>query len=396
MRRMRYYKPDVLAMFYNRSEKYEIQTDEFEGRVCISSGYYRDCEGYLDVAFGFRACRNGEWAIAAYGPDLAKSSADEQQFWTGFEIADEKETLTDAVDPRFQKWFDRYIMGSWDVEDGPIASLDRVVQQVNALTRCVVDAPLFSSSNLRSLSFPQAENNHRYQDAHSEVYKVIIDGLNKDAISGLGDKLGIPVNPGGKTTLNALEKLLPCDSVRSAVRHPLDHVSKHRRLADHNERPEPQRFPAFEEFGNDMRAVVKGLEILRDDLAKRLDFNVARCEKRASAMESLPVFDERRPVQADYGIAKAFQMAGKQVVRVQAGQLMSVPGRHEGEALVLEFSDGSLMGIDVGTNISQILRDDAPTKPEDLHIRFYVTYVPPMLPFTASDDEAKGIVEVVD
>jgi hypothetical protein len=392
---MRYYKQDVLAMFYNKSEKYEIQTDEFEGRVCISPGYYPDCEGYLDVSFGFRACRNGEWAIAAYGPDLARATVDEQQLWAGFQIVDEQ-TLTDPIDSRFQRWHDRYIMGNWDVEDGPIASLDRVVAQVNAIAECVVNAPLFTSSNLRRLCFPFAENNHRYQDAHSEVYKLVIDGLSKQAITRLGDKIGIAVKPGDKTTLNALEMLFPSESVRSAVRKPLDQVATHRRLADHNERPAPQSFPAFEEFGKDMREVVEGLEILRDDLAKRLDVNVARCEKRASAMQDLPVFDERRPVQPNYGIVGAFQMAGKQVVRVQAGQLTSVPGRHESEALVLEFSDGSLMGIGVGTNITQILRDDAPTKAEDLHVTFYVTYVPPMLPFTAADDDAQSMVEVAD
>jgi hypothetical protein len=48
-------------MFYNESEKYSIQTDEFEGKVRIRDGY---CEGsdemYLNVSFGFRACKNGE------------------------------------------------------------------------------------------------------------------------------------------------------------------------------------------------------------------------------------------------------------------------------------------------------------------------------------------------
>ncbi len=140
-------------------------------------------------------------AVAAYGPDLAKASVDEQRLWTGFEILDGEKFTAEADDSRFRKWIDRYIMGSWDVEDGPIATLDRVVKQVNAIAECVVNGPLFKSSNIRTLCFPLAQNTHRYQDAHSEVYKLIIDGLNKEAITDLGVRLGIVVNPGDRRTL---------------------------------------------------------------------------------------------------------------------------------------------------------------------------------------------------
>jgi len=301
--------------------------------------------------------------------------------WIGFEIVGE-ETLTAVTDdPRYQRWVDRYLKGSWDVEDGPIATLDRVVQQVNAIAECVVNTPLFTTSDVRRLCFPLAQNTHRYQDAHAEVYKVIIDGLNKEAIKRLGDKLGITVKPGDKRTLDALEILFPRESVRSAVRFPLDHVSEQRRFGSHNERPLAQRFPAFEEFGKDIGAVIKGIEAVRDDLAERLNVDVGRCEERASAMRSLPVFDEGRPTQPNYGIARAFKMEGKHVKRVRTGALVSVLGRPEMEALVVEFSDGSIMSIEAATNISQIITEDAPIEPEALHITFHVTYVPAMLPY---------------
>ncbi len=56
---MRYYHSGVLAMFLSQSEKYSIQTDEFEGSVRIRDS----CPdgAYLSVDFGFRECRNGEW-----------------------------------------------------------------------------------------------------------------------------------------------------------------------------------------------------------------------------------------------------------------------------------------------------------------------------------------------
>lgn len=334
-----------------------------------------------NVAFGFRACRNGEWAIAAYGPDLDNASVDERRLWTGFEIVGEETFTAASDDPRFQKWVDRYLMGNWDVEDGPIAGLDAVVKQVNAIAECVVNAPLLTALDIRRVCFPSAQNTHQYQDAHAEVYRLIIDGLNKEAIRGIGDKLGITVKPGDKRTVDALEMLFPRESVQSAVRGPLDRVSEQRRLASHKERPPAQSFPAFEEIGNDIRAVVRGIETVRDDLAERLNVDVARCEERASAMRPLPIFDESRPTQPNYGIFPALEMQGKHVVRVRTGELVSVPGMAEAEALVLEFSDGSLMSIEAATTIAQAISEDAPIKPEALHIRFYVTYVPPMLPY---------------
>jgi hypothetical protein len=394
---MRFYRPEVLAMFHARSEKYRIRTDEFEGEVSVSDDHYRESAGYLNVSFGFRACTNGEWAVAAYAPDLDRATPDEQQLWTGFEITD-RNALTPVVDERFQKWRDRYIMGSWNIKDGPIVLLDRVVLQINAVTHCVVNAPLFNYSGFRMLCFPSAENNHRYQDAHSEVYKLVIDGLNKEAITKLGGKLGIAVKAGDKNTFNALEMLFPSDSVRAAIRKPLDQVSAQRRLADHKQRPAAQKFSAFAEFGKDMRALVEGFEILRDDLASRLNVNIARCEKRVSAMKGLPVFNPNRPPQPNYAIFPAFEMTGKQVTRVHAGELVAKPGRSESEeALILEFSDGSLMSIEAGANnLTDLLRHGEPVEQEQVHIRFYVTYVPPMLPFASTEDEPRSVMEVVE
>jgi hypothetical protein len=54
------------------------------------------------------------------------------------------------------------------------------------------------------------------------------------------------------------------------------------------------------------------------------------------------------------------------------------------EAIVLEFGDGSMMSIEAATNISQIVRDGSSTDQRDLHVTFYVNYVPPMLPFSAT------------
>jgi hypothetical protein len=117
----------------------------------------------------------------------------------------------------------------------------------------VVNAPLLKFEKIRNLCFPLAENSHRYQDAHGEVYKLIIDGLCKDALRRLGDVFTVPVKAGNDKTLVSLGKLLSSDAVRAAVLLPLEQVSKQRRLVGHNERPPSHGFRAFEEFGKDIR-----------------------------------------------------------------------------------------------------------------------------------------------
>ena len=71
---MRYYQPAVLAMFYSQSEKYWIQTDEFEGTVRIrddylkSQGSTRD-KTYLNAAMAHSPClqaRNPKAKLRVY------------------------------------------------------------------------------------------------------------------------------------------------------------------------------------------------------------------------------------------------------------------------------------------------------------------------------------------
>jgi hypothetical protein len=135
--------------------------------------------------------------------------------------------------------------------------------------------------------------------------------------------------------------------------------------------------------------------MLRDDLAHRLDVNIERCERRASALRSLPEFDPQRPPQPNYGIFPAFQMEGKRIRAVRAGEIVAAPGRSKSEeALVLQFDDGSMAAINAATNnLSDLVRSGGQINPEDVNIRFYLTYVPPMLPFSGVESESECAVK---
>jgi hypothetical protein len=290
-----------------------------------------------------------------------------------------EEDLSTPLDPRFSRWVERYIEGSWEVEDGPIARLDHVIRQINAVTECAVGLPLFTATDIRSLCFPAAENNHRYHDAHPEAYKFLQDSLSKEVIDRLGRKLGITVKSGDKWTLTALMQLFP-EGLRATMQSPLDVVAQQRRIADHKQRPAPAAFRAFETFGRDMEAVVRAMETLRDALAELLKLDVERCEARAQALKHLATLDPARPAKPNYGIFEARHLQGKQVIGVQAGYCIAKPGRPDGEALILELSDDSLLSIKAVTNIGQLIEEGGAITPEALHVAFDVTYVPPLRP----------------
>jgi hypothetical protein len=68
------------------------------------------------------------------------------------------------------------------------------------------------------------------------------------------------------------------------------------------------------------------------------------------------------------------------------------------EALILEFSDGSMMTLEFASNITQVV-EDVPVAPEAVHLRFHITQVPPMLPYrpgSAAPAAGDQIVEWVD
>lgn len=82
-----------------------------------------------------------------------------------------------------------------------------------------------------------------------------------------------------------------------------------------------------------------------------------------------------------YSINKAKFMIGKKVANVETGQRKSIKGVHESEAMILTFTDGSILGIETGSNAKNIELDTSfrkrkKIKAEDFHSDFHLTWVP--------------------
>lgn len=365
-----FFDQQALASYRNESDKYTLKTDHFEGRLEKSDT--NQSSDRLDIRFGYRTRINGDPALAVFLPDLDEVSANHQARWLGFLLQDSD--LADKPDPRFEMWKDRYLEGSWEVENGPLYHVEDTIQTINALCNEVVGKPLFEFSTNPILHFPAAQNTHAYQNAHKELYGYVIDGLDKATISLIGVHTSAHLNLSNENTLKAIKKVLPA-LVNSEFERALDTISRERRLAGHKVRPAAQSFQAFEQFTVDLEALVQGLKELLTVLEAALGMDSKIARKRQGAKAYLPRID--RPPMAHYSIAQLPAIQGKTVARVEFGFREPIEGVHQSEAIILHFTDGSSLGIDTGSNASNLASERDGLQAEDFHVDFMLKWVPP-------------------
>lgn len=377
-----YFSAEILAHYSNQSDKYTVEMDYFSGEIQTCSHHYQKSrestgQGIIFAKFGFRTRKNGDLALAVWMPDLNTSSSDELSKWKGFAV--QHDSFITGPDSRFEMWCQRYIEGNWNIENGAIAKLKDLVRKLNALTVCTVGSALFKFEDLSGLCFPTAQNNQRYHDAHSEAYKLLIDGLNKDTLLALGGKLGIPLkNPGSARTLNVLKELLP-ESLHDSIFKPFYLLSKNRGLADHHARPAAQQMEAFEQFDADLKNVVAALGLIKHCLASTLKVTVESCVKRREAMSvAYPSFDPNQKMEPNYSIWDISKVEGKKISRVEFGLREHNPRIHNSELIILYFDDDSSMAIHMGSNVVNLCDRHKELIPDDLNVSFVLDYVPPL------------------
>jgi hypothetical protein len=251
-----YFDQGVLAAYRNEPHRYRIESDYFEGSLHTTDEYFRELEVQgkteetVGIRFGYRTLRDGNLAIVAWLPDLYERSKTHIPRWSAFRL--ESSQWTTGEDERFENWLKRYIHGSWDVESGPIHQLQHAMQMINALTIEFVEIPLFRHEIDATLGFPAAENTHRYQDKHKELYGYFVDGLDKECISHIALRLKRKIKIGDKKTIDAIEEVFPNLRDSETFTTAISLISAQRRLASHSVRPPAENFPAFSQSTKDL------------------------------------------------------------------------------------------------------------------------------------------------
>jgi hypothetical protein len=373
-----YFDQQVLAAYRSEPHKYEIESDYFEGELSVTDSYYRELEAVgktdqnVNIKFGYRTLRDGNLALVAWLPDLFERSKSHVQRWSAFHLKN-PEWTTDR-DERFINWVRRYLEGDFDVDNGPLHYLSETVNVINGLTSELVGARLFTHELDQTLGYPAAENTHRYQDSHKALYGYLIDGLNKDCISRLAAKSGKSVTTGDKNTVQAITKLLPRLKTAKNFMPAVELISKERRLAAHGVRPPAEHFPAFSQFTKDLFLCLEALKELLAILEQEFSVDGEEALKRHEAKKWLPDID--RPPEGHFSIVQAASMTGKTIERVELGFRKEIKGVHGSEALIIHFTDGSIMGLESGSNAGNIVNKGNGLRPEDFHVDFVVHWVP--------------------
>lgn len=377
-----YFDQQVLASYRNEPDKYIIKSDYFEGELTVTSEYYDKLEKigksneYVSIRFGYRTLQNGDLVIVAWLPDLFEKSKGHIQKWSSFQLKNVE--WAKENDERFNNWILRYLEGSWDVDNGPLHYLGQKIKIINGLTIELVGVPLYKHEIDETLGYPAAENTHRYQDSHKVLYGYLIDGINKDCISRLATELGKNTKVGNKKTIKAITELFPDLEISSNFKPAVNRVSEQRRLASHGVRPPAEHYSAFSQFTKDLYLCLDAVKELLIVLEQNLGVNGKDMYKRYEAKKGLPRII--RPPEANYSIVQASRMIGKTVEKVEFGFREENECTHVSEALIIYFTDGSIMSLDTGSNVGNLTNEENRLNPESFHVDFIINWVPELPP----------------
>lgn len=376
-----FFDQQVLASYRNEPDKYEITSDNFEGTLTATDEYYRELETagktneYISIRFGYRTLRDGNLALMVWLPDLLEKSRHHARKWAAFRLDDAD--WTKERDERFENWIRRYVEGSFDVDNGPLFYLGQTIRIVNGLTSELVGIPLYKHElDPKQVCYPAGENTHRYEDAHKTLYGYLIDGLDKDCMSALGNKLGKTLKLDSKKTVDALTALFPDLKNATTFVKSVRLVSAQRRLASHSARPRAKRFSAFSTFTNDLYLCLGGVKEMLAVIENGFGVDGEGASKRHEAKKWLPKIVH--PPQPNYSIVEASRMNGKTIEKIEVGTREDIKEVHGSEAIIIHFTDGSIMGLDTGSNAWNVATSEKPFHAEDLHVDFRVQWVPPL------------------
>jgi hypothetical protein len=317
--------------------------------------------------------RNGDLKIAVFLPDLVDKSHGHLKRWKAF-VVETDEWLEEKDDERFSRWRRRYMDGDWNVDNGPASHILEETRLINGLTAEAAGRRLFNV-DAPSIPYPAAQNTHRYEDAHRDLYGVLVDGLDKSGIEQLANQLGRPINAQFMKTREALAKILPVVTRDPVFADPIENVAKQRRSATHEVRPPANPMSAFEQFTKDLQLCQQALRLLRTTLESELRMDATKAARRQEALKHLPRIGS--PSDPSYSINAARGMVGKTVgesgVWISRGDRWCAPERSNDHS----FHGWLNNEHETGSNVRNL--SDQAHEPQDFHVDFRVHWVPPKL-----------------
>lgn len=357
-----YFDRSVLNYYRTNSHAYELTEDDMGGEIKISDQWDESLENqfsYIDLKFAFRKLVDKRICIGIFMPSFKeKVSKKDYSKWMGFHI---EQPEFHKENYEFERWINRYINGSWEIQDGPKIQIEREIKLINVLTRIKFDIPFFKHDEYRLLNYPTAENSEEYTKAILELYRLVIDGMEKDAIIKLADFLKIELTD-EKKRLNSLKELLPEELIEK-IHKPINLINRKRMPIHGIPSKGIKAYSAFDSFNSDLKSVHRALFQLKLWMEEILKLDAESCLKRLEALKLFPQFN--RPPSPEFKLAEAQRMVGKQIEKVEFGKEDFCEDCHQCEAINFHFTDGTAMTIRIGSNAGNIANEYSQIKPSD-------------------------------
>ena len=304
-----FFEADVLHLYKNHPDKYELDLDEYGGEIRITEAYYYKHESsgrlkseyFEKIRFANHRKKDGTPCIGVFVPDLINAPDIERKKWDNLIV---HKSLLAEKDERFEKWHERFIQGSWNVPIEPRRQLSYIIKQINACCKTLVDLPLYCEVPDNSIVYPISLNTHAYEDAHQRLYGFLVDSLSKKCLIKLAKLRNKPIQkPEQMKTPTLLKHVFTEFDKNSKLHTLLSKVSEKRSKPSHGVRDAAKESNAFEEFRNDLKIAVEVYEELLALIVSEFNVSSEHELRRHEIMEGLPkiVGD----VESHYSICKS-------------------------------------------------------------------------------------------
>jgi len=195
-----YFDRNALSRYRSLSHLYALDEDDMGGTLEIrdSATLLIEEDAWFEIRFGFRRLDDGRICLAVFHKDIKDLPPKDRQLWEADRIPN---PCFQTDDPSFYRWAQRYMEGSWEIEDGPKTLVHRYVLLINALTRQILGEPLFRAANNTLINYPVAENTDAYHKAHLELYRLVGDGMRNKCLIALAQRCGVVLTDSSKTLI---------------------------------------------------------------------------------------------------------------------------------------------------------------------------------------------------
>lgn len=371
------FRPEVLAQYDAQPHKYKVERSDFEGEVSVADTYAESLdydvprEYQIRVRFGYRRLKSGDYAVAAFIPDFQNYGDGHLPLWHPYMVAADE--IDPGTDHRFEAWAARYLLGSWEVDNNVLERITAQLRLLNGLTAQVLGHTIFHQVENAHLKTPASESDHAYQDAHKELYGLLLDGLNVVTVDEILARSGNIAPKSAKFTRKRLEAALggsACPTLWAI----LDTISYERGKAAHKIRPAAQPCRAFDQFVQDLERVEIGVGELTCALETLLGVKVRSAAARHDALERMPAIVRKPPNTA--ANSYLHRATGKRLVKVEWGPVEDSEHCHRREVVQLHFEDDSILWLDTGSNAGNLAMKNEGIQPSDFDVYVWAGYVP--------------------